>query len=364
MAQRSVNERFADLEVERSALGMAMLGQTADLQDAHLSESAFSLPEHGLVWRACVGVLEEGGEPEPLTVDSWLMKHEYAGWTRAKLAELSSGVPRRSAANLLWVVGRLEELAASRAIREADEVFAKAVQTNPDFLVDGTVDRHIEALDRIRQERQHTTPWLDADQQWDALKGEAKRSAEGAVLLGLNDLDVALDGVKPGEVLGLMARPGMGKTVMLCHQARWMAHAGLAHVVFSLEMPAPQIVTRLAQAEYELSRHQVLDRMRVGALDGARYREVFASLRIVDRGGLSVSEMASRLRRLQDREFRGRQIRAVTIDHLGLIGGDRKLSTYDRVSVQTREIKEIAKAFNVAVILAVQVNREAGGDGS
>jgi replicative DNA helicase len=74
--------------------------------------------------------------------------------------------------------------------------------------------------------------------------------------------------------------------------------------------------------------------------------------------------MSQRIRRLQDREFQGRAIRAITIDHLGLIGGDRKLATYDRVSLQVREIKELAKAHNLAVILAIQVNREAGGDGS
>lgn len=40
------------------------------------------------------------------------------------------------------------------------------------------------------------------------------------------------------------------------------------------------------------------------------------------------------------------------------------MSTYDRVSTQAREIKELAKRHNCAVILAIQVNREQGGDGS
>ena len=40
------------------------------------------------------------------------------------------------------------------------------------------------------------------------------------------------------------------------------------------------------------------------------------------------------------------------------------MSTYDRVSTQARELKELAKRFDCTVLLAVQVNREAGGDGS
>src|SRR4051812_25422520 len=74
--------------------------------------------------------------------------------------------------------------------------------------------------------------------------------------------------------------------------------------------------------------------------------------------------MAAKLRQIQAGPLRNVPIRMVTVDHLGLVGGDRKMNTYDRVSTQARELKELAKRFNVSVLLAVQVNREAGGDGS
>ena len=43
--------------------------------------------------------------------------------------------------------------------------------------------------------------------------------------------------------------------------------------------------------------------------------------------------------------------------------GRGRMNTYDRISTQARELKELAKRFNVTVLPAVQVNREAGGDG-
>jgi replicative DNA helicase len=57
-------------------------------------------------------------------------------------------------------------------------------------------------------------------------------------------------------------------------------------------------------------------------------------------------------------------VRVVCVDHLELIGGDRTMSTYDRVSTQARELKELAKREDLAVLLLIQVNRESGGDGS
>src|SRR4029077_465197 len=163
---------------------------------------------------------------------------------------------------------------------------------------------------------------------------------------------------------GLMARPGIGKTLVLCHLAGAVAETGAGHVCFSLEMPAAQIVDRLGAAHYGLSRHWFRSRLEQGLLDPTDYQTAFQSFVLVDTPGLSVAQMGAKLRQIQAGPLKDTPIRLVTIDHLGLVGGDRTMSTYDRVSTQARELKELAKRFNVTVALAVQVNREQGGDGS
>jgi replicative DNA helicase len=192
----------------------------------------------------------------------------------------------------------------------------------------------------------------------------SRAGPQGRIFLGFPTLDGILEGIRPGEVFGLMARPGIGKTLVLGAITARVAEEAFGHVFFSLEMPAAQIVERLARAHYGLSRGYFRDRLAGGVLDsGLLHHELPTAGDCRCAPGLSVSQMARSSGRSSPRAC-GIPIRLVTVDHLGLIGGDRKMSTYDRVSTQARELKELAKRFNASVLLAVQVNRESGGDGS
>jgi len=209
-------------------------------------------------------------------------------------------------------------------------------------------------------------PWFTVDAQLETRRAEVIEAIEGRRIdLGLPAVDACLGGVRRGEVLGLMARPGTGKTLVLGHITHELAQtSSLGHVFFSLEMPASQIVGRLQQRLYGMKRSDLELAEYHGRLDATPYRDVFKHLVVVDKGGLSVEQMSDLVDRIADGPLKGIPIGLITIDHLGLIGGDRKLSTYDRVSLQAREIKELAKRMQCAVLLAVQANRDAGGDGS
>ena len=57
-------------------------------------------------------------------------------------------------------------------------------------------------------------------------------------------------------------------------------------------------------------------------------------------------------------------VSVVTIDHLGLIGGYRGKSRYERVSAIAEDLQAMTKRLGVVSLIATQVSREAGGDGS
>lgn len=261
--------------------------------------------------------------------------------------------------------------AAQIAIAAQQAGLSARILTLPGVPVKGDVSDYLAShdADDLRQllaPPVETVPWFDATAQLAARREEVVEAVEGRrIAVGLPAIDACIGGIRRGEVFGLMARPGTGKTLLLAHAAHELATTtDVGHVFFSLEMPASQIVGRIQQRVFGMSREQVERAVYDGRIDAEMYRETFKRFVVVDTGGLSIQQMATLIDRILDGPLKGVSLGAVTIDHLGLIGGDRKLTTYDRLSIQAREIKELAKRYACSVLLAVQPNRESGGDGS
>lgn len=343
---------YANLDLERQVLGQMIRFPEAfeEYVGQGLHRDDLFRHEHGLVWDALAAVSARGDTPDLVSVGLELRQSktlEAVGLSYYSL--LPNDAIRQDSSGMLVSTATLAELAGKRAVFKAlggrlEDVAATAEQ----------------AISRSNDERRV----YSSRAQLDSIQADITRDTQGRLYLGFPTLDGILEGIRPGEVFGLMARPGIGKTLVLCQIARAVADTTFGHVFFSLEMPAAQIVERIARAHYGLSRNYFRGRLESGGLDADDYIHTFRRLVVVDAPGLSVAQMAAKLRQIQSSTLRGIPIRLVTVDHLGLIGGDRKMSTYDRVSTQARELKELAKRADASLVLAVQVNREAGGDGS
>jgi replicative DNA helicase len=340
-------------ELERHVLGqiLAFHGVWNLFLGADLQETDFFATANRQIFRAIAAVVAAGVMPDLVTVGlelrrTGVLEDVGAGY----FAGLVDGTVRPLAESATFVVSELADLAAKRAVASA--------------LEHGDLTEIAARLEAAQHRGADQRRVYDAAGQLAAVREDVDRDARGRVWLGIPSLDTILEGLRAGEVFGLMARPGIGKTLVLGHVAGAAAEADIGHVFFSLEMPAAQIVERLARAHDGLSRHSFRDRLMSGGLDAEDYTRAFQRFVLVDAPGLSVAQMTARLRQVQAGPLKGMPIRVVTVDHLGLIGGDRKLTTYDRVSTQARELKELAKRFDCSVVLAIQVNREAGGDGS
>lgn len=356
---------YVDLDLERCVLGqMLEYALWPDFDEVGLRPDDFYRQEHALVWEAAAAVHDAGGAADLITVNRQLrVKSQLDRVGAADLAAMVQGVARPRAANILLAVSNLQELAAGRLAHYAALQLEQALR-DPAAISEGVLTKHVDAVqDIIERGRGPLAPWLDVDGQLRAHTSEVAIGSGHRVFFSLPAIDETIGGVSAGEVCGLMGRPGIGKTVFLSYIARAVTE-NFGHVFFSLEMPGGQIVGRLKQMLYGLGRHELERSSRMNLLDDALYRKTFAHLVIIDTPSLSVREMGRRLQQVARGPLKNIPIRLITIDHLGLVGGDRELSTYDRVSLQAREIKELAKRAECGVVLAVQVNRDAGGDGS
>jgi replicative DNA helicase len=345
-----------DLVAERAVLGAALIRPEL-IPTVDLDPSQFYRLGHQRLWQTLQELVAGSVIVDTITVADALRKR---GWLEdlngaAGVTALTDGVPRST--NIEAYARIVAEKATLRIL--TDEIRQLKARLEIEAEDPATLLQEAEATVTALQNRTQAFRALDAMAQLEAWHEAVDREESGPRIgLGLPAIDQVLGGVKPGEVLGIMARPGIGKTVLLCHITSHLT--GLGHQLFSLEMPGPQIVERLARMAYDEHKRVLRYRLTSGTLDPALYVQTYADLFLDASPTLSVAQMAARTRRTQAQ----RTVSVVSVDHLGLIGGDDKLSTYDRVSKQVRELKELAKRLNVAVILLIQVNREAGGDGS
>ncbi|HET7661064.1 MAG TPA: replicative DNA helicase, partial [Oryzihumus sp.] len=176
---------------------------------------------------------------------------------------------------------------------------------------------------------------------------------------GFTDFDALTNGLHPGQMIVVAARPAVGKSTWALDIAR---SAAIKHkqatVVFSLEMSRTEITMRLLSAEAGIQ----LQHMRKGTMrdeDWTRLARTMgevsdAPLFIDDSPNMSLMEIRAKCRRLKQRN----NLRLVIIDYLQLMSsGKRVESRQQEVSEFSRALKLLAKELEVPVIALSQLNR-------
>lgn len=349
-----------DLDFERETLGNLLRGEAVlDALTDGLSEQDFYRHAHRQIWSAAVELEQRGVRADFASVAEELRRRgEYDD--PGYFWKLTDGTVRPDERGRRYLVSRLRELSSARRLRALLTEASEELATGRDI-----AEKAGDLIARIEAERAGQTTdrrQYDGFGQCEVMLAELTRDKGEALTWGFRGLDELIPGFYPGEVFGVFARPGIGKTLMLNHLTRHVAPLG--HVFFSLEMPAAQIAARMARSVYGYTRAQLEDAARSERFDTSRYLQAAEGLTLIDAPGLNLAQIDGQIRELKTGAMRGTPIRLVTVDHLGLIGGDRKLSTYDRISTQARELKELAKRHQIVVLVAVQVSREQGGDGS
>ncbi|MEA3505838.1 MAG: replicative DNA helicase [Bacteroidota bacterium] len=178
---------------------------------------------------------------------------------------------------------------------------------------------------------------------------------------GFKDLDRLTAGWQKSDLIVLAARPGMGKTAFVLSMARNSAvdfNKGIA--LFSLEMSAIQLVTRLISSETRISGNK----LKKGDLKDYEWEQlnskisnlIEAPIYIDDTPALSVFELRAKCRRLKEQH----DIQMIVIDYIQLmtVGTDNKGGNREQeISTISRSLKSLAKELDVPVIILSQLNR-------
>ncbi len=180
------------------------------------------------------------------------------------------------------------------------------------------------------------------------------------------DLDKKLGGLHPSDLIILAGRPSMGKTSLATNIAfnaakQSVRDATTKNIVgfFSLEMSSEQLATRILSEQCEIASEQI----RRGDLKEDEFKRFVEAahdlesmpLYIDDTPALSISELASRARRLK----RTDGLDLLIIDYLQLVRGSSfKDNRVNEVSEITQGLKAIAKDLNIPVLALSQLSRQ------
>ena len=353
-----------DLELERAVLGHILLHPEtfADYRAEGLESSDFYREIHRRIYDAIERLDVRDVPPEFQSVATELRaRGDMEEIGPAYFANLIDGIVRSQ--NVGFYVRSLREMAVSRKLIERVNEAKAALFADPSSVSRDWFVNHVRSLEDVRKTATAETALLDSLTQMERHANYLEAEKLARLHLPWSELDQYPDGIRFGEVFGVTARPGVGKTIVLANLAHAFSNEYFGQIFFSLEMPGEQIVERLQRITYELPKKALRDGLSSGALDPNVYTTHFQNLYIDDTPSLSVAEMSNRITQAELGPLRGKKVGVVIVDHLGMVGGDYD-GEYERISSQARDLKDLAKRHKVAVLLAFQPNRDTGGDGS
>ena len=186
-----------------------------------------------------------------------------------------------------------------------------------------------------------------------ATEGEAAQGTK----TGFSGLDGVLAGMGKSDLIIVGARPGMGKTSFVLNIGTNVAVQTKKKVcIFSLEMSAEQLVSRIISSEAMVDSYA----MRTGKLDTKQWENIAnaastlagCDILIDDTSNITVSGMKGKLRRVEN-------LGLVVIDYLQLMQSDKKTdSRVQEVSDISRNLKIMAKELNVPIVCCAQLSRD------
>lgn len=223
-------------------------------------------------------------------------------------------------------------------------------------LIDTTV-KEIIALQDI-EATPDTTPANRLNKAFEQIKlAMQTKDVVTGIKSGLYSIDRITGGWQKQDLIIVAARPGAGKSALAIHFGEY---SEVPTMMFSLEMSDTQIAMR----EVAMEAHLKYSKLRKGEVENNEY--VFArdaGKRINERkfyidssSKLSISILRTKL----TKAIFEKGIKLLVIDYLNLMEGEqnRNQTTADKISEICKDLKRMAKQFDIPIILLAQLNRD------
>jgi replicative DNA helicase len=352
----------SNVEAERSILGAILLdNQVCNQAIELLRRDDFFLDSHRRIFDKMISLTERMMPIDLITLGDELRRagefEQIGGATY--IASLIDGVPRTDTiepyAKLVKSKSMLRKL-----ITASNQITALAFEEEDE--AEMIVDKAEQMIFQIAEDRARVGFQYVGDvahrrlEQIEQMAGRPEMIT--GVPTGFTDFDRMTSGLQRQELIVIAARPSMGKTALALNMAQYASKNANVVGIFSLEMSAPQLVSRLLCSEARVDAH----RLRTGYLNREEWARLADGLRrlcetkvyIDDTPGVGVLEMRAKSRRLKAEHG----LDLLIIDYLQLMAGRGRIeSRQQEVSQISRDLKILAKELDVPVIALSQLSR-------
>jgi replicative DNA helicase len=355
------------IEAEQAVLGGLMLDRAAwdNVGDVIVAEDFFR-PDHTLIFESIASLCAEAQPCDPVTVSEHLArlgKLNDAGGL-AYLGTLTRDTP--GAANARAYAAIVKERSLLRQLVTVGGEIAGSVWNEEGEEARELVEQAERKIFAIAEGSARGKGYVSAKQALPALIDQIddlynNPNKPRGLPTGFIDFDEKTGGLRGGDLLIVAGRPSMGKSTLAINMAE---HAALkegvraAVAIFSLEMPADQILTRMLSSVGSVH----LGNIRSGKLSeddwpritGATKQLQDAKIFIDDTPALTPTELRARSRRIK----REHGLDLIVVDYLQLMTvPGTKENRATEISEISRGLKALAKELNCPVIALSQLNR-------
>ena len=354
-----------DLEAEQSLLGCLFISQDAcaDVFPV-LSANDFYSIAHQKIYEAMLDNYKKDVAIDYITVSKVLETkgelEEVGGL--GYITDLTNYVP--SAANFKHYADIIKNDSVLRQVIEASQkVINEAFESADAGAVLASAEKTIFDIGQTRRTndlehiKKGVTEAIDLME-----KVSIDPNCNMGVKVGFPTLDKITNGFKPGELIIIAARPGIGKTTLAVNFA---INAALKYsksvAMFDLEMSNLQVAQRFICSTGRVA----MDSIKGGSKDNTVWATLFETKKILENSNIYIddtttitpAEILSKCRKLKAQHG----LDMVIIDYLQLMKAEKASKDGNRqqeVADLTRSIKLAARELGVPILLLSQLNRE------
>lgn len=343
-----------------------------DLLSEILVPSEFFEPKNELIFQAILKLRQEGKAFDPVSLMTEMSRDDTLAAAGGPLYIYEIVSPNNIASYGNDVIGHataVKENARRRVLTDAAEAILQAARLGSGLSAEEATILAEKTIYDITNEEAISNDVYKVADLYAPVTEEVRRAKDrpegvmAGIPTGFPDLDKKTNGFKPGQLIFIAARPGIGKSTLavdFCRAAAFLAEKTV--LFFSLEMSKEEITERIISAEARVA----LQDLRSGNVTKEDWMNIDEVENKIKTGTFLVDPSPnvslSKIRSLSVRQqMKPEGLDMIVIDYLQLMevpkGSSKGASRQEQVSELSRGLKLLAKELQIPVIVLSQLNR-------